>query len=34
MSKVTYADEILVTNCDCCGGVQVGLWREGKPHVH
>lgn len=30
MRKVTYADQILVSNCECCGGVQLQLWRKGK----
>ncbi|TDR35715.1 hypothetical protein [Aquamicrobium defluvii] len=30
MSKVTYADEIRVANCECCGGVQIQLLREGE----
>lgn len=30
MSKVKMAQRISVSNCECCGGVHVELWRDGK----
>jgi hypothetical protein len=30
MSKLTMAQRISVANCECCGGVHVELWRNGK----
>lgn len=30
MSKVNFADEITVGNCECCGSVHVQLRRKGK----
>ena len=30
MSKVNYADEVTVVNCECCGSVHVLLKRKGK----
>lgn len=28
--KVTLAQRIGVANCECCGGVHVELWRNGR----